>query len=1041
MIRPAGRFLLSTVAAGVGGLAVLFAALGWLLSIGPISLGFLSPYFEETLRQSESGYQVEFDDVVLAWAGWKRTLDVRIVGVRILGRDGAPVAIFPRVSVGLSGRALLRGDVVLNSVEIFDVRARVVRRLDGSLDFGLRSDSDEVDTEGGGFGAELVAGLLRPPDPQGTTGYLRRLSILDADIVLIDEASRTEWRVPRASVVLRRGDEGITGSAEIDLEIGDRLANLTVQGEYDAAKRAVYVDLRFSNLVPADLARQGEALAALAPLKTPLGGAVTFTLDLDGALSGVTFDIAGGPGRLDLPDHFDDPVDIQRLRLQGRLEDGLDRVRLESALVDLGGPVVRLSGNASWTEKGAGVTVVGTIENLSVADLKRLWPAEAGSSAREWVRGNLLGGRIPEARFAIDFPPGAMAGEGLPEDAVSLDFSFQDVTAVFYQPLPPLTEARGTAHLSVQSLTLSVAEAKLAGLVVSEGSVRITGLDQEDQFGEMGLVITGPTSALMTVLDREPLGFARDVGLDPNTLGGMSATRMRFHMPLRRDLHTREIRYSAAANLTDASIPGLFGSYDLSHGTLVLKVDGASVHIAGTAALNGAPVEISWQRVFEPSDGVRSRISLVGTFDDAQREALFLPLGEYLKGPVGVTMDIWEDEKKRHRADVRLALDGTRMVVPELRWQKPAGVGGAARLAIREADDGLVVDTVKLSAGDLAMEGRISLDREWKLRALDLSRLTVGGPEGTDVGLALRPRDDGGYDLALQGPRFDLRPYLAAAGEAQREKPGAPLAVSARLGHLVLEDGQALTGVNVTGFHDGVLWKSVTGTGTLVDAGPVEFDLVSRKDRRELTVRAADAGLVARALGLFGSARGGTLEMRAVIRDDLPGAPVQGRLMVENFKLVDAPMLASIFSVASLTALGDLLRGDGVSFEQLSVPFTMIDGKVTLTEARAFGPAFGITADGVFDREKGTADLRGTIAPAYTLNSLPGKIPILGRLLVGKEGEGLFALTYTMKGTLKNPRIVVNPLSALAPGFLRRLFFIGEPGAEGRPRDPEEGPG
>ena len=546
---------------------------------------------------------------------------------------------------------------------------------------------------------------------------------------------------------------------------------------------------------------------------------------------------------------------------------------------------------------------------------------------------------------------------------------------------------------------------------------------------------------MMTVLDREPLGFAGDVGLDPASLGGMSATRMQFHMPLRKDLLTREIRYSAAANLSDASIPGLFGSYDLSHGTLALKVDGASVHIAGTAALNGAPVEISWQRVFKPSDGILSRIGLVGTFDDAQRQALFLPLGEYLKGPVGVTMDIWEDGQNRHHADVRLALDGTRMVVPELRWQKPAGVSGTARLAIREADDGFVVDPVKLSAGDVAMEGRISLDREGALRALDLSRLTVGGPDGTDVDLALRPRDDGGYDLALQGRRFDLRPYLATADGAQREKSGAPLAVSARLGHLILEDGQALKGVNVTGFHNGLLWKSVTGTGTLVDAGPVEFDLVPRKDRRELIVRAADAGLVARALGLFESARGGTLEMRAVIRDDLTGAPVQGRLTVENFKLVDAPVLARIFSVASLTALGDLLRGDGVRFEQLSVPFTMIDGKVTLSEARAFGPAFGITADGVIDRDKSTADLRGTIAPAYALNSLPGKIPILGRLLVGKEGEGLFALTYTLRGALKDPRIVINPLSALAPGFLRRMFFIGEPGAERRPRDSDEGPG
>jgi hypothetical protein len=67
-------------------------------------------------------------------------------------------------------------------------------------------------------------------------------------------------------------------------------------------------------------------------------------------------------------------------------------------------------------------------------------------------------------------------------------------------------------------------------------------------------------------------------------------------------------------------------------------------------------------------------------------------------------------------------------------------------------------------------------------------------------------------------------------------------------------------------------------------------------------------------------------------------------------------------------------------------------------------------------------DLEGTIVPAYTINSILGEVPLLGPLIVGRKGEGIFGFTYRISGGADNPDVAVNPLSALAPGFLRRLF-------------------
>ena len=89
---------------------------------------------------------------------------------------------------------------------------------------------------------------------------------------------------------------------------------------------------------------------------------------------------------------------------------------------------------------------------------------------------------------------------------------------------------------------------------------------------------------------------------------------------------------------------------------------------------------------------------------------------------------------------------------------------------------------------------------------------------------------------------------------------------------------------------------------------------------------------------------------------------------------------------------------------------------------RQSGGAIGVTANGVVQLNQDRLDLQGTIVPAYALNSILGNIPVIGSLLLGGEGQGLFAANYQATGSAADPQIRVNPLSALTPGFLRRLF-------------------
>lgn len=142
--------------------------------------------------------------------------------------------------------------------------------------------------------------------------------------------------------------------------------------------------------------------------------------------------------------------------------------------------------------------------------------------------------------------------------------------------------------------------------------------------------------------------------------------------------------------------------------------------------------------------------------------------------------------------------------------------------------------------------------------------------------------------------------------------------------------------------------------------------------------------------------------------------------------MVRAPMMVNVLNALSLVGMLDALSGKGITFHELEAPFTMKGDDLRIRDARAYGAALGFTAKGWVDLEKDQLDITGTVVPAYSLNSILGHIPLLGRLLTGEKGSGVFAATYRMHGKLSDPKVSHNPLATLAPGFLRGLFNIFE---------------
>ena len=145
-------------------------------------------------------------------------------------------------------------------------------------------------------------------------------------------------------------------------------------------------------------------------------------------------------------------------------------------------------------------------------------------------------------------------------------------------------------------------------------------------------------------------------------------------------------------------------------------------------------------------------------------------------------------------------------------------------------------------------------------------------------------------------------------------------------------------------------------------------------------------------------------------------------LKIYDFKLKEVPVLTKLLTLASLQGIADILTGEGIRFDEFEMKFNNQKNLMTIDELYAIGPAISILMSGYVEEEK-LISLRGTLVPATTINKTISKIPLLGKILVGdKTGEGVFGVSFKIKGPPKDLETTVNPIKTLTPRFITRTL-------------------
>ena len=1023
------RTLLSVVVLAVISVLVLIAALG----SGPLPLTFLTPYIDQIVAEQYPEIQFEFGELALLWDGHDKNL---VVGVRDMSirKDLETVASIPAVAVTFSGEALLQGRLAPSGLEFTGLKVVLTRSEDGAVRLGYSYAAETENTEALDVATsatpqaihELLAGLGQKAGSSDLTAYLKRLELYQFSLFVNDQKTDKLWRLTSADLVAWNSEEAVNARLQGDAQIGGEMVNLVFDATYDRSSKDTAISTSLTDFPLPIIARELPGLEILKGISLPVSGKINLSLDPQFKPGQINFKLAAGAGKVDLPSLYKKPLSIKSVELEGHSAAPFTSVNLNVVKIASKGPQITLSGTFENTDKGFGMSIKGASSQIMGNDIGTYWPYSAAVDAYQWVSTKISNGSATDIQFRIDLPAGVMKSGKLPEGAIELTFKFSGVSADYFPPLPKVTNISGQAVLTEKQIHLFDLAGEVQGVAVPTGDVLLYDFDQYDQIADITLSVSGESRKIFEFLDKKPLGFADPFGIDPEQMTGIGAVDVQFVFPLRNDLTLEKLDFEAKGKFENAFIPNVYDGFDLSDADMAVLVTPEKLTVKGVGKVKSTFADILFQSWFKGARQGERRYEVVAKLDDKARVDLGLVNTEYLKGPVGASLTVNLKENEAASGVVTLNLLETVLEAPELKFSKPAGGTGLFGAQFKSDGKGNTrLSNIRLSSENVNLVGNALVDSDG-LKNFTASRL-VFAENNLELDVARTAKNS--YRINVRGQKVDLRPYIlddSGPSEVVEEPPLDPdapsLLVNLQIDEALLDAGVTLNTVSGYVVYGGERLQRSEITANLAEKYPVKFVLASAGAGRRMDFTSEEASLLLKGLDIYDNSRDGTILVTAAFDDSTRKTVLSGRVKISDLRVVNAPVLGKILTIGSLTGIVELLQNDGMTFAKIEGPFTYNDGVLSTKDFRAVG-AIGLTFTGKVDENKDIVDGFGTVIPSYTLNSILGNIPILGQLLVGRRGEGIFGFSYKLKGKAEDPKISVNPVSALAPGILRRMFF------------------
>ncbi|MBV8104419.1 MAG: AsmA-like C-terminal domain-containing protein [Hyphomicrobiales bacterium] len=1080
IVHALARFAeLAAVFALVGAIALAVR-----LANGPIYLEALHDKIASSLQERAGDrYTIELGPTYIMHDSWGVGLGFRRLIVRDAG--GRRVLSAPTGKIGLDPFALFLTQVKVRRLELDGLLMRLRVAEDGALSIAVSGDIGATpivlpsSTTSGAESPNLAALIRAGAEAMAGAGQaIDRLTLANGQFEIDNEATRRSVSFRDFDLVFdRSGDEAkarisATGPAgpwtiEAQAAVGNA-PTLAVQ-----ARDVSLADIEAFNKKPPPLFAEG-----------PIAFRFDARLAPDETIQSLTgrFTVGAGKVRLNNPDALPFLVDEasgrinwdyeqKRLRIDelmilagethvnadgwvsppadaagawtGRLESkdtrfGPERhggtpVVLDSIVADarflpsesrfvlnwltVRGPTVEAALKADIAPDGPGVSLKLGIEiKPSVTpDVMRLWPQFINPDVRDWCSHNLHGGQIQGTMLANWSAADLEAMDkkrAVSRESVHGSFSSHDVGVDLMPGLPMMVSGEGSGQFTGRDFTVSADHAAMTlspTRRIQADNLTFTVPDTTPRAivdAQARAHLTGTADALADLLGREPLRKQAGLQIDPATVKGQAEGDLVLDLKLGKTAKPDDTQFHATGALSNLTLDKLIGEEKFEQASVTFEADRNTLKMAGDGQLFGAATHVDVGR----AAGDEGSATLTLTLDAAARAKRGLNLG-WLTGPLPIKL---KAPLSRASADVEMDLTPAGVDNPVPGVAKAAGKPGKATFQVKPAPEGgASLTNIAVDFGTALARGSADAAADGSILAVRLTqaRISAGDDFKVDIVNTLNV-----VKATVRGSTLDARPFIRSltASGSSSQPGGRDFDIDMKVASVIGANKQSINGLEFNlsrrGGEDRIaLLRGRIGQGSVVANGA---------PGGSLRLASGDAGALMRFADLYSRMEGGNLDLTL----SASGDSSEGKATVANFLLRDEPAFRRLVAAGETQAPGAEVDPSAVRFQKMTMAFERSPGVLDITDAVIYNANMGLTTEGRVNFARSEIDVSGTFVPAYSVNSVLNKIPLVGVLLGGGQNEGVIGISYRLRGPLSGPQLTINPLSAIAPGILRKII-------------------
>jgi hypothetical protein len=729
----------------------------------------------------------------------------------------------------------------------------------------------------------------------------------------------------------------------------------------------------------------------------------------------------------------DEGIAINRLAVRARID--MTRKRIEVEQGDFGRIDTRPSQNIGMAVTGSldyagsepriAFGAAGT--RMPVSALKRLWPIFAAIDVRDWVEEHISGGMVERVLVAGNAPLEDFKHNGppMPEDGLSIDIETSGTTLRPISYLPSIRDADLTLRVIGRNAVVSLGRGTVEAapgrkLNIAGGVFEVPDTHPKPAPARASFRIDGGVPAAAALLASDGLRDTVGITLDPATTRGTIAAQVAVKLVIAKPMPEDASSYIISADLTNFAADKMLLGQKVEAPILRATATNDGFQIKGDVKVNGTPATID---VRKQKGDVDAELHMQSTIDEAARRRLGMDLGTTVTGAIPIKIvgrvgDNVSDESLSVEADLTpVKIDN---LLPG--WVKAAGRPARATYTMLKTVKSVRIDDLSIDGSGATVRGSVEFDNSNELVSANFPVFALS--DGDKLALKADRGTDGALRVAMRGDIYDGRNFvkstLASTDKAKQKQEDLDLEI--KVGTVAGHNGETLRGLDLkmsrrSGHIRAFSMSSKIGRDTALNG---DLRVRARDSHQVIYFETDDAGSLFRFTDMYPRMFGGQMWV-AMDPPTQEQSPQVGTLYIRTFAVRGEPALDRVVSGAP-GAVGTT----GVDFSEMRADFTRFPGKMAVRDGVVRGPLVGATVEGNIDYTRDDVHLRGTFVPFYGLNNMFGQIPIVGLFLGGGNKEGLLGINYEAVGPPGAPRITVNPVSAIAPGLLRK--FIPSPG-------------